>query len=335
MSEQTECWMIRPAVWPEMISFDVTTRCNLRCVHCYNDSGSGICDDMPQAAILDTARQIVRLRPFNVCLCGGEPLCCPCLTEVIDALRPGVGKISMVCNGWALNKEKAQELADHGLDAVQISLDGAFAWQHDSLRGLAGSFERAVDAIVLSKQAGIKQVFVSLVPNKLNKDTMPEYVQLCEELGVDIIRTMPFLPSGRGRTIGRRLMLNEQEYFYFCRQLRQLRDFYGYKPLIEWSDPLSHLRLMQENAGRGERSIDMEIRANGDLAVSAYLPIIVGNCRNHSLSDYWNAGYDRIWSNPKLTAYTKPIRTIADLERFRPLPYSGSILLFEFLEDKL
>lgn len=312
---------------------DVTTKCNLRCVHCYNNSGAG--DDLAPSAMLALAGQIAQLRPFNVCLCGGEPLCCPCLLDIIRILRPHVGKVNMVTNGWALTKDLAQKLADCGLDTVQVSLDGAFAWQHDSLRGVTGSFERAVAAITLFKQVGIKQVFVSLVPNKLNQNSMTEFMLLCRGLKVDAIRTMPFLPSGRGRTIGRRLMLSTQEYFAFIRRLRHLNDFFGLELHVEWSDPLSHLRLMQEYAKSGRKSMDMETRANGDLAVSTYLPITVGNCQRHTLKEYWLAGYDRIWADPRLTTKVQGLQTVMDLEQFEPLPYSGETLPLYFLEENL
>ncbi len=326
MSERGESARLRNLAWPELVAFDVTARCNLRCVHCYNDSGAGEAD-MPPPAMLETARQITRLRPLNVCLCGGEPLCCPCLTDIIDVLRPGVGKISMVSNGWFIDAEMAKSLAAHGLDAVQISLDGAFAWQHDSLRGVAGSFNRAVNALLHLREAGIDQVFTSFVPNKLNHGTMPEYALLCKELGVDIVRAMPYLPMGRGKTIGQGLALNEQEYFVFCRQLRRLRGAFGASPLIEWSDPLSHIRLMPERAGRGSRSIDMEIRANGDLAVSNYLPVVVGNTRSHTLEEYWKAGYGRIWAEPWLISLAKGVETLCDLERFARLQIEREILV--------
>ena len=140
---------------PIMVSFDITQRCNLRCVHCFNNSGDQAPNaDMPRDTKLAIARQVAEMHPFNVCLCGGECLCSPELFEIMDILRPHVAKLSMVSNGWLISKKMAKQLAEHGLDLAQISIDGANAWQHDSFRGVMGSFERATAAVRNLKTTG-------------------------------------------------------------------------------------------------------------------------------------------------------------------------------------
>ena len=73
----------------------------------------------------------------------------------------------------------AKQLAEHGLDLAQISIDGANAWQHDSFRGVMGSFERATAAVRNLRAAGISTVDVSMVPNQLNYRSLEEYAELC------------------------------------------------------------------------------------------------------------------------------------------------------------
>lgn len=318
---------------PQMVAFDVTTRCNLRCLHCYNDSGTAAsCGDMGRDALLAVAEQIKELRPFNVCLCGGEPLCCPSLLDVLDALRPDVGRVSMVTNGYAVTEEIAKELVAHGLYAVQISLDGAYAWQHDSVRGVKGSFKRAKAAISAFRSAGVSQIMTAILPNKLNRDSLDEYVKLCVSLGVDIVRSMPFLPSGRGRSMGRPLMLNNDEYLHWRRQIRKLSDIYGGVIRVEWDDPLGLITTMPKRTAEGAINLSAEIRANGELVVSSYLPIIVGDLTRHSLLEYWRGGYDRIWADPRVTDYVSRIHNIYDFDELDPLPYGGEQIKFDILE---
>ena len=326
MRQQTSAALKRDIAWPELIAFDVTTKCNLRCVHCYNASGAGESRDMGVSALLDKAREIAQLHPFNVCLCGGEPLCCAALYDVIDILRPDVGRVCMVSNGWAITEEAALRLVEHGVDVIQISLDGACAWQHDTLRGVAGSFDRAVNAITYLKRAGIEQLNVSILPNKLNLNDLEAYVLLCMRLKVNLIRSMPFIPSGRGRTVGRGLMLTDEEIFAFLRRMRQLCNVYGRHVRFEWTDPLSHLLSMPERAREGIRNVDMEIRADGELGVSTYLPITVGSRSSHTLIEFWKSGYDRIWSDERILRLIKQVRCIYDLERFEPMPYAGETI---------
>ena len=49
----------------------------------------------------------------------------------------------------------------------------------------------------------------------------------------------------------------------------------------------------------------MEIKTNGDLSFTSYLPVSAGNCSAHTLQEYWEAGYDRIWADTRFTQYSE------------------------------
>ena len=38
------------------------------------------------------------------------------------------------------------------------------------------------------------------------------------------------------------------------------------------------------------------IKANGNIMVSPYLPISVGNIRRHAFNEYWNNGLSGVWN---------------------------------------
>lgn len=316
---------------PITVSFDITTKCNLRCLHCYNNSGTNSAQEVSDEEILEIARQIADMHPYNVCLCGGETLCRNNILDIMDILRGNVGRISMVSNGFALKKEVAKKLIEHGLDHIQISLDGADKFQHDTFRGRKGSFEQAVKAIEYLKEYDISRIATSLVPNKLNYKSVKKYMDLCYGLGVDNVRMMPFIPSGRGRTIGRNLMLSDLDYFYFLRDVEEECYLYAGKMQIEWGDPLDHMRRMPYNAYNGLRTYCMEVKANADITVTTYLPIVVGNCRKHSLKEYWDKGYCCIWNDERIIAQVDRIQNIYDFDLFEPAPYSGEKLYYDII----
>lgn len=324
---------MRNTAAPITVSFDVTSNCNLRCVHCFNDSGNtAVHHDVSAAQRLEIARQIAQLHVHSVCLCGGEALCCDNLFEIMDILRPNVGSMNMVSNGYSMTAQKARQLVEHGIYLVQISVDGAYAWQHDLFRGVTGSFARATQALRYLKEAGVPQTCVSFVPNKLNFRSLPAYAQLCCELGVYSIRAMPFLPSGRGRSIGRNLMMDAQAYFEFCRSFTRLKAEYAGRLVFEWGDPLDHMRRMKMNAAHGLHTYMMEVKSNGDITGTSYLPVILGNCMRHSLKEYWDAGYKLLWANEGFTHFTEQIHAVYDLDTFEPRPYSGETILMDLME---
>lgn len=317
----------------DAVALNITSRCNLRCLHCYNGSGEDSRRDMDRAALLRAADAVLTLKPFNLCLCGGEPLCCPDLLALLRHLRGRVPRISMVTNGFALDEGWARTLAEHGLSAVQVSLDGAYAWQHDSLRGAAGSFERAIKAIRALRAAGVAQVVCSILPNRLNVDSLEEYVQLCHSLGVDIIRAMPFLPSGRGRSMGRPLMLDEEGYFRFRRSLWRLSERFAGKIRIEWDDPLHVITGMPRRMGTDEKEPMVEIRADGQLALTSYLPILLGDSTGERAFAGLRQAFCAAREEKRVRDYVCAIHNIYDWDALDPLPYGGESIQLHLLEE--
>ena len=317
---------------PPSIAFDVTSNCNLRCVHCFNNSGESMCsNDLTSEEKLNVARQIAEMHPFSVCLCGGEALCCENLIEIAKIIGPNVGSLNMVSNGFALTEKKIIELQKCQMKFVQISLDGVNPWQHDTFSGVSGSFDKAVNAIKLLKKCKMDTIATSFVPNILNYKSFIEYSDLCFEVGVDIIRIMPFIPSGRGENVGRKLIPSNSQYFRLQRSICESQTKYDGKMKIEWGDPLDHMRRMPANAQQGLNTYTMEIKSNGNLTVTTYLPIIVGNVRLHTLQEYWDAGYNYIWKNKDVLKHIEKIQNIYDFEHFVPAPYSGEYITVDIL----
>ena len=111
----------------DYVRISLTDKCNLRCVYCMPEEGV---EYIPHEQIL-TFDEIVRICRClaelgfkKVKLTGGEPLVrknCATLVRQIKAI-PGIEKVTLTTNGILL-KEQMKDLAEAGLDAVNISLD--------------------------------------------------------------------------------------------------------------------------------------------------------------------------------------------------------------------
>lgn len=299
---------------PIMIAFDITNKCNFNCLHCFNHSGEDIFpDELTDEEKLNVVDQIIELQPYLVCLCGGETTCCKVLIEMIKRLSANIPTINIVSNGYLIDQKMAQELKNAGVSSVQISLDGINAEQHDTFRGHYGAFEHAIKAMKYLKEEGVN-VLTSLVPNKLSYKDTYKYFELCHDLGVVNARCMPYLPMGRGENIADKLELNEEEYNFMMQELLRAKfDFADMK--IEWGDPIDHTYRLPNNAKLGMDSFSMDIRSNGDIGISAYFPVVIGNCKRHTLKEYWFAGYKKIWDDKNLLAIMKEIETIKDFSK--------------------
>lgn len=301
---------------PYMVSWDVTNKCNMRCQHCFNNSGDSsfhnFIDELSEEEMIRTAYQISNLKPVQCCLCGGEPLLNESIYKIISILSQNNIMVNMVSNGLLLTEEVAIKLKRSGISRIQISVDG-LGYQHDIFRNMPGAFEKAIKALQVLIDNDIDYM-ISFCPNKINYKTFPLYVSYLNALNCKSIRMMPLLPLGRGRLNFDHLLLDSNETFIFIQMIHEMRKKYS-NIEIEWGDPLEHLHLVLHN--KRKHPFVMCIASNGDLSITPYIPIVVGNVKYKTLEEYWNGGYNKIWGNKEVLSIIKNVKTIIDLSHFK------------------
>lgn len=308
---------------PLMISVDVTNSCNFRCLHCYNNSGNKIKNELSDENLLNLIKQIGKLQCYNVCLCGGEPLMRKNIIDLVYNLSPNVAYVNMVSNGSLLTKEKITHLKTAGLHSLQLSLDGINAFQHDSFRGYIGSFDKVLECIEYATKLNL-DIAVACSPNKLNHKTISTYIDFCYQLGVKSARFMPLIPMGRASNMGK-LLLTSEDYLKLQITINEKKNEYQYKDFnVEWGDPLDHYSRLPNN----DYSYTMDIKSNGDVALSPYINIVAGNVRNNSIQEIWDNGFNKIWHNEKIQNFIKNITNIYDINELNIDPlYNDSIII--------
>lgn len=318
---------------PASVAFDITSKCNYRCRHCYNNSGDNIFEDMTDAQLLDVARQIAEVQPMGVCLCGGEPLIRgDVVFEIIKIISASCGGVNIVSNGWLVTPEICRKLKESGTGVIQISLDGDTAFTHEITRMMPGAYEKALNAIRVATECGL-QAIASFCPNKLNYKYFPDTAELVKSLGGTELRSMPLILMGRGCSM-KELQLSPDEYLEFQQIVKNTEKYYENDSFhIEWGDPIDHLYRMPNNSEIGFNSFSMEIRADGKLLVSSYLPIVVGDLKRHSIKEYWEAGYKKIWSNPEVKKYIDGIYSTEQYSNFEPKAYCGKDIEIDLITE--
>jgi radical SAM protein with 4Fe4S-binding SPASM domain len=190
----------RSALVLRYLFVELTQRCNLACLHCGSD-----CSARPRADELDTDAWVAffdglgaRIDKTQVVLVitGGEPLCAPGLPKILDAIARNGFAFGMVSNGWALDQRVLDDLTEHGLHSLTLSLDG-LEDTHDWLRGREGSFARVVAAARLVAQARLPFFDVVTCANPRNLDQLPRVQSLLDDLGVPAWRIFSIFPRGR------------------------------------------------------------------------------------------------------------------------------------------
>jgi sulfatase maturation enzyme AslB (radical SAM superfamily) len=125
---------------PLYIAWEVTRLCNARCVQCYSDSGPGVRDE-GELSTDDALRMIDDLADAGLlilALSGGEPLMRRDIFKLIERARQRGLVVNIASNGAIITPALAARLRSSGIQTVTVSLDGADAETHDSIRQLPG-----------------------------------------------------------------------------------------------------------------------------------------------------------------------------------------------------
>ena len=215
----------------------------------------------------------------------------------------------MVSNGFFMDKKFVGALKKVDISFIQISLDSYIEEQHDEFRSYRGAFKKACEAI--KNLNNIKIPFaIAMCPTKFNCDNFAEYVEFVKNMGCKFLRIMPLLPMGRGLDNFKRLEPSSYDYMKLQREINLIN---GNDIYIEWGDPLDHIVKAIEY--KRSFPVSIEIKSNGDIGVSIYLPISVGNIRRHRLKEYWDNGLDSIWTHPDIIEIAKKIESLEDFKK--------------------
>ncbi|MFP4650435.1 MAG: 12,18-didecarboxysiroheme deacetylase [Desulfobacterales bacterium] len=183
-----------------VVVWNVTRRCNLKCIHCYAHAKAGkqeneLSTKEGKALIDDLAHMGVPVLLFS----GGEPLMRPDLPELAEyAVNKGMRAV-ISTNGTLIDSKTAKVLKDIGLSYVGISLDGNQKI-NDRFRGVDGAFDMAMKGIENCKAAGIK-VGLRFTINRFNADEVPGLFDLLEEKEVPRICFYHLVYAGRGSSL--------------------------------------------------------------------------------------------------------------------------------------
>jgi Fe-coproporphyrin III synthase len=179
-----------------VVVWNVTRRCNLKCVHCYahakDEEFSGELSTSEGKAILD---DLAAFGSPVVLFSGGEPLVRKDLIELAEyAVGKGMRAV-ISTNGTLIDPQTAGNLKKVGLSYVGISLDGLDE-VNDRFRGVKGAFRRAMEGIMACQDAGIK-VGLRFTMNRLNVSEIPGIFDLLEKYDIPRVCFYHLVYAGR------------------------------------------------------------------------------------------------------------------------------------------
>ena len=291
---------------PKWIAWEITRRCNLKCVHCR--SSSGLEAKGHPDFTLDEAKRVLEdiasyAKPVVV-LSGGEPLLRP---DVFEIATHGTGlglRMCLATNGTLVTQEICGKIKAAGIKMVSLSLDGASAEVHDDFRCQPGAFAGTLNAARLFKENGISFLINSSF-TKRNQDEIPKIYQLAKEIGATAWYMFMIVPTGRGEDIMDELIAPEdyEKLLVWHYEMEKREKDILVRPTCapnyyrvvlqqakEQGDDYQR-RTLQFSTGGSKGCLAGQlislIDVDGNVLPCSYFPMAAGNIREKSFKEIW------------------------------------------------
>lgn len=199
---------------PFTVNFELTHRCNLRCIHCYlpkrprvsteekGMTGNStekkslvppatpcsslippeISEELTTEEVKNILDQLAEAGSLWLVFTGGEIFLREDFFEIAEYARKKKFCLTLFTNGTLLDLDKIKRLSILALYSVQISLYGASSETHDYITRVKGSFAKTIQAVKWLKKENIKVVLKTVLMKK-NFAEYQEIIHLNKKLG--------------------------------------------------------------------------------------------------------------------------------------------------------
>ena len=241
-----------------MVVWNITRRCNLRCVHCYaHATEEAEADELTTTQGKDLLDDLAAYGAPVVLFSGGEPLVRKDLPELAAyAVSKGMRAV-ISTNGTLIRAATARTLKDIGLSYVGISLDG-MREVNDRFRAVPGAFDAALEGIRNCQAAGIK-VGLRFTINRFNVQEIPSIFQLIEEMDIPRVCFYHLVYAGRGSELVKEdlsLEDSRRTLDLIIDHTRRLHELGKPKEVLTVDNhadgPYLYLRMLKEDPGRAQ-----------------------------------------------------------------------------------
>ena len=141
-----------PSHYPLRCQWEITCRCNLRCVMCYTDcynTPARIKGELSTVEILRIMDELAEAGTLELCLTGGEPLARPDFFQLYEhAINCGF-LVTVFSNGTLITEVQANRFAALRPHRIEISLHGMTRATFEQITLGQGSYDRCLQAIRL------------------------------------------------------------------------------------------------------------------------------------------------------------------------------------------
>lgn len=174
---------------PLQVSIEVTRRCPLECLHCYNNLPMGDLEarrrELSKEEHFRLLDELVEMGCFWLLYTGGEIFARKDFLEIYTYAKQKGFLITLFTNGTIITEAIADYLAELPPFSIEITLYGRTRETYEALTAVPGSYHRCLRGIKLLKERGLP-LKLKTMATSINKHEVFAMWQFAEEeLGVE------------------------------------------------------------------------------------------------------------------------------------------------------
>lgn len=278
-------------VSPYSAYIGLTDKCGFNCWHCSRIHRGG--KEISAKRWIEAIGELLGMGICIIGFTGGEPLYRDDLETILGAIDDRAASI-LFTTGDGLDDKRAKALKKARLCYIAISLDHYEESRHNRLRGSDRAYAIALNAVKTS----LDNNFYTAVQLTTRKETaepdfLDKYLRFTAELGVQEIRVIEPMPTGR-------LISADKDGFLDEEQRNAIKEFHKRAnrnvmlPKVASFAFLEDARLYGCGAGTQHIYID----AFGNVCPCDFTPLSFGNIRDESLKSAYER-LSRYFSRPR------------------------------------
>jgi len=289
-----------------MVSYSITTKCNLKCKHCYSESIDQAAPD--ELSTKEAFRLVDDLSKWGIGLLvidGGEPLCREDMLDVVRYASSKGIRTTIGSNGTLIDETMARKMLEAGVKSAAISVDGADAQTHDSFRGVSGAWEQTLKGIVACRNVGLP-FQLNMVIRKKTLSQLEDMLRTAVAFGANAAEFFDLVAAGRAKQECREQVLSNDERRQAMEWLAQSQEDCPivirvpacpmYPLLLQEkhiqprhfpAEMLQRIPYYGRGCAAGMPMGYVMVKSNGEVNPCMLLQIKLGNIREHSIISMW------------------------------------------------
>ena len=290
---------IRKLNYPKELYFDVTTKCNYRCVYCYKASMYSNKNETEKYLTTNRWQEITAeassVGCTKVTFMGGDPILNPNLLEYIEVAAKNELE-TITSTRSKLEVDYLMKLKDAGLNSLQVSIDSCKADIVTRLTGLENAYDDAVTTIEKSLEIGL-DIGIKSVITKYNIEHIPQLIYNMIKKGIKRI-AFNYYSASAGRhninlypTIEQIRILDEKMISIINNCGENIEIDYVFNKTNDYNKSLEYM-VMHRKRCAASRDV-LCIKADGTIGFCDQLMFLkefnVGDLNKQDLMEIWNS----------------------------------------------